>query len=220
RNFVANLNPPRPTIREAQINLVKSYWQAPAAAIGKPIWGFKEVLYDAQMALTLKDLFPTAKIIYITRHPFKCFTSLLHEERLKPGETYVPLKEIWTRNRTIEALNHWVRINRSFLETPGLDGDWLYQMTCEQLVADIPGKTHDLIAWLGLQPDDFDYSLFDYKIYTDRHSNEDDRPTLTWADLSAEEYTLLTSDDVLSVTQRLGYAMPAPRHKPSTPGMY
>lgn len=211
QNFIANMNPPVDVAVEAQIQLIRSYWQEPAAALGKSIWGFKEVLYTANIALTLKRLFPNSKVIQITRHPFKCFASMLHEERLKPGETYVPLKEIWTRARTIEALNNWVKINRSFLDTPGLDEDWVFRLTYEQLVRQKEHVVETLSDWLNLNPNDFDRSVFDYKIFTDRHNGTDDRPVIEWADLSAEEYTLLTSDEVREVAERLNYEIPPPR---------
>jgi hypothetical protein len=211
RNFIANMNPPAQVAFEAQVQLLRTYWQMPAAQLGKSIWGFKEVLYTAEVALKLRELFPTARVIHITRHPFKCFTSLLHEERLKPGETYVPLKEIWTRARTIEALNMWVSVNRSFLETPGLDEDWVYNLTYERLTGHSELVVESLADWLNLNPNDFDMSVFDYKIYTDRQNERDDRPVLTWADLSAEEYTLLTAEAVREVCDQLGYELPAPR---------
>jgi hypothetical protein len=211
RNFIANMNPPAEYALEAQIQLLRNYWQKPALQLGKTIWGFKEVLYTAEVALKLRELFPTTKVIHITRHPFNCFTSLLHEERLKPGETYVPLKEIWTRARTIEALNMWVKVNHSFLETPGLDESWVYNVTYEQLVRQKAIVVDDLAEWLELNPDDFDMTVFDYKIYTDRHNEEDERPVIEWSDLSAEEYTLLTADAVRAVAERLHYEMPPPR---------
>lgn len=211
RNFIANMNPPEEAIHTTQLQMVQNYWQEPAAALGKSIWGFKEVLYDAHMALQLKSLFPTARVIFITRHAFNCFTSLLHEERLKPGETYVPLKEIWTRARTIEALNYWVNINRSFIETPGLDESWVLRLRYEDFTDDKTGSASRLVRWLGLDPDDFDFSILDYKIFTDRHNGPDDRPKIQWSDLSAEEYTLLTSDEVRYVSQLLNYDLPAPR---------
>ncbi|HEX2618502.1 MAG TPA: sulfotransferase, partial [Phototrophicaceae bacterium] len=71
RNFIANMNPPADVITDTQIQLVTNYWQEPAAALGKHIWGFKEVLYDAHMAMHLQRLFPTARIVFLTRHPFK-----------------------------------------------------------------------------------------------------------------------------------------------------
>lgn len=211
RNFIANMNPPAAVISETLQQLFHTYWREPVLQLGKHIWGFKEVLYDAHIARQLMTLFPDARVIFITRHPFNCFTSMLHEERLKPGETYVPLKEIWTRSRTIEALNFWININRSFLETPDLDESRIFRLKYEQIVADSTGTMNRLVRWLKMNPDDFDFSLLDYKIYTDRHSDLDDRPVIQWSDLSAEEYTLLTADEVLHVTRMLDYEMPEPR---------
>src|SRR5690349_2711991 len=78
-HFIANMNPPRRVVNDVQVEMVRGYWQRPAHALGRQYWGFKEVLYGADMAVQLRDLFPGARVIYITRHVFDCFVSLLHE---------------------------------------------------------------------------------------------------------------------------------------------
>jgi hypothetical protein len=205
--FIANMNPPLATIAQAQTDLFMDLWARPAQAMGKDIWGFKEVLYGADMALKLRAIFPDARVIHITRNVFSCFTSLLHEERLKPGQTYVPLKEVWTRARTIESVNHWTRINRSFIDTPGLDDDWVYTVRYEDLTGDTAKTTRGLLDWLGLHPEDFNFAVFDHKIYTDRHHGPDDRPKITWADLSAEEFYLITTEEILDISRHYGFVM-------------
>lgn len=207
--FIANMNPPQEVALHAQVELLRNLWQYPAEQMGRNIWGFKEVLYGADMALALRGIFPDAKIIHITRNIFSCFTSLLHEERLKPNQTYVPLKEIWTRSRTIESVGHWTRINSSFLNTPGLDDSWVFRVTYEALTKNTEQITSQLIEWLGLDVKDFNYGVFDHKIYTDRHHGPDLRPKITWDDLSAEEFHIITTDEILDISQRLGFPMPA-----------
>lgn len=213
--FIANMNPPHEVVLQAQTDLLLNLWQRPAQQMGRAIWGFKEVLYGADMALKLRALFPDAQVIHITRSVFECFVSLLHEERLKPSQTYVPLKEVWTRSRTIESVGHWTRINHSFLHTPGLDADWVFHLTYEQLTQDTEATMQRLTAWLGLDSADFNYDVFDHKIYTDRHNGPDLRPKITWDDLSAEEFYLITTDEILDISRRLGFPMPErPRPEP------
>lgn len=207
--FIANMNPPLQVVQDTQVQLALDMWARPAAEMGRSIWGFKEVLYGADMAIKLRRLFPDARIIHITRNIFSCFTSLLHEERLKPSQTYVPLKEVWTRARTIEAVEHWTRINRSFINTPELTEDWVFSVTYESLTCDTQNTTRRLLEWLGLNPSDFNYDVFNHKIYTDRHHGPDDRPKITWSDLSAEEFYLITTEEILDISRHFNFSMPS-----------
>ncbi len=207
-NFIPNLTPPREHIRHSQSEVVRNLWQRTAHAHGKTWWGFKEVLYGADMALKLRALFPSARVIHLTRHVFGAFTSLLNEERLKPGENYVPLKELWTRARTIEWIARYVRINRSFYHTPGLSPDWVYHLRYEDLTENTAANVRKLTDWLCLDYHAFNHDVFQHKIYTDRVKGHDLRPRITWDDLSGEEYALVMSDEVLEVANMLHYVMP------------
>ena len=167
-NFVPNLIPSANTIRASQRSILEVLYRDPALALGRDIWGFKEVLYDADMALRLRELFPALRVLYITRHPFNAFVSLLHEERLKPAEINIPLKDIWTRAKTTRWVETWSRINASFLDHPQITDDWVFSLTYEQLSSDPPGTTGRLTDWLGMARDEFDLDVFNYRLYTDR----------------------------------------------------
>ncbi|MFZ4814344.1 MAG: sulfotransferase [Phototrophicaceae bacterium] len=211
-NFIPNLTPPLETIQAGFRAMVEALYQQPALAMGRDLWGFKEVLYDAEAALRFRALYPGLRVIYITRHPFGAFTSLLHEERLKASEVNIPLKDIWTRRKTIQWVQTWAHINASFLEHPAITEDWVYKLTYEALIADIPAQTRRLSAWLGLPLADFDLDVFNHRLYTDRANaqadRQDTRPKITWDDLTAEEYSLLTDPEVIRVAGLLGYTIP------------
>lgn len=211
-NFIPNMIPPVDVIRASQRAILEVLYRDPARELGRNIWGFKEVLYDAEMALRLRELFPDMCVIFITRHPFNCFTSLLHEERLKPAEINIPLTDIWTRTKTIAWVDVWTQINASFLDHPAITDDWVFRLTYEQLTADIPGVTGALIDWLGLPRQAFDLEVFNHRIYTDRDNTQavrrDQRPKITWDDLTAEEYRLMNQPDLVQTAARLGYHMP------------
>jgi hypothetical protein len=206
-NFVPNMNPPRTVIYHAQEQWMRHMWQYPAEALGRPIWGFKEVLYDANMAQQLRTLFAGARILHLTRNIFECFISLKHEEYIPPeGQPHVPLEQVWTRTRTIEFINDWMRVNQSFIDHP-LDLSWGYHITYEALVSNPQQSVQRLADWLGLNAEDFDLDVFRYKLYTDRHKGDDQRPSIRRADLTAEEVALVTTPELLRISAYLNYDM-------------
>ncbi|MEO0561548.1 MAG: sulfotransferase, partial [Chloroflexota bacterium] len=167
--------------------------------------------YDAEMAARLRDLFPAMRVIYITRHPFGGFASLLHEERLKPSDINIPITDIWTREKTQRWVDVWTHINQSFLDHPDVDDSWVFRTTYERLINDIPGVTGRMIDWLGMPREAFDLDVFNYRIYTDRADEQhrrDQRPKITWDDLTAEEYRLMTQPHLTETAARLGYDIP------------
>lgn len=211
-NFIPNMIPPRTTIDDSLRALFHTLYRDPAAAMGRDLWGFKEVLYTVDDALRFRALFPSVKVVFITRNPFDCFVSLLHEERQKPHEVTIPLSDIWTRTKTIAWVETWTTINRSFLEHDAVSPEWVYTMTYEQLIADPAHATRALAAWLGLAHEDFDLDVFNHRIYTDRNNQQanrrDTRPKIRWDDLTAEEYRLMTQPELVHISRRLGYDRP------------
>jgi hypothetical protein len=213
-NFIPNMNPPREFVLQAQRQMVENLWQLPVQNLGRSIWGFKEVLYGADMALYMHRLFPNARIIHLTRNIFECFISLYHEEHVSPKmQPHVPLEQVWTRERTLEFIEYWIKVNRSFLETPGLSSEWLFSLTYEQLTQDTRNTVHQLVTWLGLDEADFDLNVFRHKIYTDRHKGPDLRPKIERADLLPEDIALLTTEEILGISELLNYDMSVPQHE-------
>ena len=211
-NFIPNMVPKPEVIWKGQRAILEALYRDPALKMGRDIWGFKEVLYDANIAVRIRDLFPDVRVVFITRHPFNCFVSLLHEERLKPPEVNIPLHESWSRPKTVQWIKNWTHINETFLDHPDITDDWVFKLTYEQLIADIPNVTEQMIDWLGMDRDAFDVDVFNHRRYTDRNNSsadkQDKRTKLTWDDLSAEEALLITQPEIRGVAQRLGYDMP------------
>ncbi|MEL6271696.1 MAG: sulfotransferase [Chloroflexota bacterium] len=217
-NFVPCMIPPSDIIQDTQRALLETLYREPALRMGRDIWGFKEVLYRAEVAVRLRSLYPNLKVLYITRHPFNCFVSLLNEERLKPYEVVtMPLEESWTRQRTIDWVKDWTDINESFLDNPHLNDDWVYRLTFEQLVADPVSTTGGIIDWLGLPRDAFDLGVFNHRLYASRNNGQpnkrDTRAKITWDDLSIEESLLITQPRLREVAARVGYNLPELVHE-------
>lgn len=201
-NFIPNMNPPVASIMTAQTEFVRNMWQSPAKELGRQIWGFKEVLYEVDIALRLKTLFPNAKFIHMTRNVIDCFISLRHEETISPEmQPHVPVKQVWTRKRTLEFIETWIRVNRSFMDAPNLDPDAFYTLTYDDLVRDPPLHTASLLSWLGLDYDDFDIEVFNHKLYTDRHKGPDLRPKVKRSDVPPDEIALVTTDEILEISR-------------------
>lgn len=209
-NFIATMMPPQADLENAQRQLILNLFQVPAQKLGKSVWGFKEVLYEADMVFRLKALFPSAKFIYLTRNIFECFISLRHEEKVAPeDQPHIAVEQVWTRARTIQFIGDWVRVNKSFLDTPGLDQPWLYRLTYEQLTGNKDEETQKLADWLGLDRADFDMEIFRDKIYSDlyQRGKPDPRPKVTRADLSEEEVALVTTPEIMRISEQVGFDM-------------
>lgn len=207
-NFIPNMNPPCKHMMYAKEQMIRNIWEVPAQELGKPVWGFKEVLYGADIAFALRELFPNTRIIHLSRNIFECFISLRHEEQIPPvDQPHVPLEQVWTRERTIEFINAWTNVNSSMLETPGLTEDWVFRLKYETLVGDKVGTMSQLANWLGLDIADFDMDVFKYKLYTDRHNGPDPRPSVKRSDLSQDEIALITSEQILYLSEKLGFDM-------------
>jgi len=197
-NFIANMNPPPKHLVEAQIIFIKSIWEMPSINIGRSDWGFKEVRYDAGIALKLKSLFPSTKIIYLTRNIIDCFISLYQWECSFNN---------WTRDKTLESLKYWVDINRSFHCTPGLDNTWVFSITYDRLIDSSYKTIIDLANWLGFSIHDFDKSVLSRKIYNDVYSIPDNRQKVTISELNKKELELFRSPEILELSERLGFNM-------------
>lgn len=144
--------------------------------------GFKEVRYDASIALELRKIFPTCSVIHITRNIKDCFLSLLHWERYGG----------WTRTDTLEFVQTWIRVNESFSKLLGEnDISWVHSLTYEKLLNDPRGVTHNLVIKLGLEPECFDVNVFNHKIYTERYKGVDTRSKIDFSSLPEYDKSVL-----------------------------
>ncbi|MDX1650763.1 MAG: sulfotransferase, partial [Myxococcota bacterium] len=116
QGWIALANPPFERFREALRAFFLTYLAEPAAARGRPRWGFKEVRHDAPVARWLHGLFPEARFVFLVRHPAACLASARGTTRGDRGL----LPEVGGSER---FLAHWTRITRSFVDgTEGLPG--------------------------------------------------------------------------------------------------
>jgi hypothetical protein len=75
-SWVANLYPSSGDFRSALRGLFDRWLGAPARERGFTRWGFKEVRFGAAEAYLLHWLYPNAKFVLISRHPYDCYRSL------------------------------------------------------------------------------------------------------------------------------------------------
>lgn len=75
-SWIANLCPPGEDLRPALRMLFDRWLGEPAVKRGFARWGFKEVRLGAAEAMVLHWLYPRAKFLFLTRHPYDCYRSL------------------------------------------------------------------------------------------------------------------------------------------------
>jgi hypothetical protein len=75
-SWVANLYPSSGDFRSALLCFFDQWLAEPARQRGYARWGFKEVRFGATEACLLHWLYPNAKFVLISRHPYDCYRSL------------------------------------------------------------------------------------------------------------------------------------------------
>lgn len=192
--FLPNMVPEDHELRTAAIAYVLNLFGLPAAKLGKPRWGFKEVRYGARVVLFLQDLFPKARFIHLTRDPAACFRSM---KRWELGD------DDWDRGMTTRSIWDWVRINASLAEVkdqvPGM-----MSVRFEDMVAAPEGFTRDLAEFLGREPGDFDLSVFERRL--DGQFGPAIDPTRL--ELTGEEEQFLADPAIAGVARKFGYDPP------------
>jgi hypothetical protein len=74
-SWIALLHPPAEDFRLALRSLFDTWLGQPARRHGFARWGFKEIRSDAADAALLHWLYPHAKFVLLTRHPYDCYLS-------------------------------------------------------------------------------------------------------------------------------------------------
>lgn len=141
--WIANLYPPARDFRAALRSVFERWLAQPARQNGFSRWGFKEVRIGAAEAVLLHWLFPKAKFLVISRHPYDCYRSLVDSGWPQVYYSYpdVPVDSAITFARA------WNRIAVSWSELPA---DFpLMKIRYEDMLA---GKLdfRELEAWLGI----------------------------------------------------------------------
>ena len=197
QGFIANLTPERSHIDDACRAFIETLFAKPALALGRPIWGFKEVRYRLQDALLLQGLFPRLRVIQIVRDPRDVLRSLDNWEG-HPG---------WTRRNTEEALRYWLQVSSSFV---GSDADCdLRKLTLtvryEDLIADTRGWSAAIANHCELDAKSFDHTVFNNRVHTDVSYGETGRELRQWSELPASLRSLIDDEEIHQVASAYGY---------------
>jgi hypothetical protein len=191
---MANMTPEAGHIDDAVRAFVEVLFARPAAEVGRPVWGFKEVRYRLAEAAALHKLFPDCRVVHITRDPRDILRSLEVWER---GD--------WPRSDTERAIRDWTHVGASFWSADAEVPPWVLRMRYEDLVADPEHWCTRIAEHCGLEQELFDAGVFGRRIHAVGLGGRVRRNILDWADLPASMRALLDDDEVRLVADACGY---------------
>lgn len=143
-SWVANLYPSGSEFRTALRSLFDQWLSEPARKRGFTRWGFKEVRLGAAEASLLHWLYPHAKFVIISRHPYDCYRSLADSNWISVYYRHpdVPV------DSAASFAQHWNRLAVSWSKLPL--GFPSVHVKYEDLIA---GKVdfRKLESWLGIE---------------------------------------------------------------------
>ncbi len=114
KSWIATLYPAGADLRAALRALLTQWFAKPAIERGFSRWGFKEVRLGAAEAMMLHWLYPQAKFVILSRHPFDCYRSLADS-----GWHHVYHRRPDIRVDSAAGLSrHWNRLALSWGELP------------------------------------------------------------------------------------------------------
>jgi hypothetical protein len=142
-SWIANLYPPGSDFRSALRGLFDRWLGEPARRNGFARWGFKEVRFGASEAALLHWLYPHAKFVVISRHPYECYRSL--SDSGWPVYFRYPGVRM---NSAARFARYWNGLALSWSELP--EGFPCFHIKYEDLIS---GKVdfRKLESWLGLE---------------------------------------------------------------------
>lgn len=144
KSWIAHLNPSANNFRLALRSFFDNWLGSPARKNGFSRWGFKGVRSDAASAVLLHWLFPNAKFILLTRHPFDCYRSFADGG----SNDHFVLHPNYVINSAAGFAREWNRIVMSWSELPA---DF---PSVQIKYEDLTGGNFDfrrLESWLGLK---------------------------------------------------------------------
>lgn len=143
-SWVANLYPPGKDFRWAIRGMLERWLRDPAVERGFSRWGFKEVRFGAPEAVLLHWLYPNAKFVIISRHPYDAYRSLADAQW---GEVYDRYPDVCVDSACSFA-RHWNRLAVSWSQLPA--GFPCVHLKYEDLIG---GKVNfrTLETWLGIE---------------------------------------------------------------------
>ena len=141
-SWIATLSPPGDDFRLALRSLFDRWLGDPARRLGFARWGLKEVRLGAAEASLLHWLYPKAKFVILSRHPYESYVSL-------SDANWHPLYYHDLRVDSAAGFaRHWNRIALSWSELP--DGFPAFHVKYEDLVSG-NFDFRKLESWLGLE---------------------------------------------------------------------
>jgi hypothetical protein len=143
-SWVANLYPPSKDFRLALRSLFDQWLGVPAHKRGFARWGLKEVRLGATEASFLHWLYPCAKFVIISRHPYDCYRSLAdsHWDQVYDKHPDVPV------DSAASFAKHWNRLAISWSELP--KGFPSFHIKYEELISGAVDFRR-LESWLGIE---------------------------------------------------------------------
>lgn len=189
--FLPNMVPEEHEIRTAAKAYLVNLFALPAAKLGRPLWGFKEVRYGARVALFLQSLFPDARFVHLTRNLRDCFVSM---KRWEASD------DAWDRKLTERAVWDWVRINASLMEVSG-DVGRLMSVRFEDMVSHPGAFIERLAEFLDVSVSEFDATVFDRRLHGQASRTSSDGPI----GLDDEEIEFLSDPEIVAVATSYGY---------------
>ncbi|MDQ2962966.1 MAG: sulfotransferase [Pseudomonadota bacterium] len=189
-SFIPNLNPPHEAFLEGARAALWQSLAVPAAGLGYPRWGFKEIRYDAAAVNLLKTLFPDAAIVVLVRHPEAALRSI----------KATPWYEKDHDARPDVFLERWAALSSSLAATRAVSGGVLF-LRYEELAADAEGVIAQLAAHVAIEPDRFSRLALNTRL---RGITEEPAP------LDERDRAALAAPDVRQVAATLGYDLDRP----------
>lgn len=143
-SWVANLYPASGDFRSGMRRLFDQWLAEPARKRGYTRWGFKEVRFGAAEAYLLHWLYPNARFVLISRHPYDCYRSLADA---KWENVYYRYPDVCIDSVAAFA-QCWNQIALSWNQLP--EGFPCFQIKYSDLIR---GKVdfRKLESWLGLE---------------------------------------------------------------------
>lgn len=142
-SWIAVLYPSTDHFRMALRGLFDQWLGAPARERGFSRWGFKEVRFGATEASLLRWLYPNAKFVVISRHPYDSYQSVVNAS----WTPYYRYPDVPVDSAASFARN-WNRLAMSWSELPA--GFPCFHIKYEDLI----GRKIDfrkLESWLGIE---------------------------------------------------------------------
>lgn len=198
QSFMANMTPEAAAVDDAVRGFVEALFARSAAAMGRPVWGFKEVRYGLAEAAALRALFPGCRVVHIVRDPRDILRSLEVWER---GG--------WPRADTELAISDWARVGASFWRPDAELPSWVLRVRYEDLTADPESWRVRIAEHCGLAPELLDARVFDRRIHAVGLGGRARRTILDFAELPPSMRALLDGEEVRRVAAACGYSLDA-----------